>query len=78
MEMRFPGLPMQAAILTFGVFFAMLMAYKARIIRVTESFVRHDCGDGRYFSRLPFELDSGNVFYRNSPHPRQWSCGNYL
>lgn len=32
------GLPMQAVALTFGTFFVMLFAYKARIIRATEKF----------------------------------------
>jgi uncharacterized YccA/Bax inhibitor family protein len=38
MEMRFPGIALQAAGLTFGVFFSLLFAYKTRLIRVTETF----------------------------------------
>lgn len=37
-EAQFPGLVMQAVSLTFGVLFAMLMAYKFGIIRVTDQF----------------------------------------
>ena len=37
-ESRFPGLPMQAAGLTFGVLAAMLVAYRAKLIRPTERF----------------------------------------
>ena len=37
-EMKFPGLVMQAVALTFGTLFCLLMAYKTRIIRVTEKF----------------------------------------
>ncbi|TAE24294.1 MAG: Bax inhibitor-1/YccA family protein [Candidatus Kapaibacterium sp.] len=38
MEMRYPGIALQAAGLTFGVFFSLLFAYKTRLIRVTETF----------------------------------------
>lgn len=37
-EARYPGLVMQAVILTFGVFFSLLFAYKAKIIRVSSRF----------------------------------------
>ncbi|RAJ07003.1 putative YccA/Bax inhibitor family protein [Chitinophaga skermanii] len=37
-EMRFPGLVIQAVGVTFGVFMAMLVLYRARIIRATERF----------------------------------------
>jgi uncharacterized YccA/Bax inhibitor family protein len=38
MEMRFPGLVLQAILLTFGVMFALLAAYQSRIIRPSETF----------------------------------------
>ncbi len=38
MELRFPGIAMQAVGLTFGTFLALLIAYKSRIIRATENF----------------------------------------
>jgi uncharacterized YccA/Bax inhibitor family protein len=38
MESRYPGIALQAAGLTFGVFFSLLFAYKTRLIRVTETF----------------------------------------
>ncbi len=37
-EMRYPGIAMQATALTFGVLFAMLFLYKAKVIKVTEKF----------------------------------------
>ncbi len=37
-EMRYPGIVTQAVALTFGTLFCLLMAYKTRIIRVTEKF----------------------------------------
>ncbi len=37
-EMRFPGIVMQAVALTFGVLFCLLIAYKSRLIKVTENF----------------------------------------
>ncbi len=37
-EMQYPGIVVQAVALTFGVAFAMLAVYRARIIRVTQSF----------------------------------------
>jgi uncharacterized YccA/Bax inhibitor family protein len=36
MEMRYPGLIMQAVALTMGTLFAMLVAYRTKLIRVTE------------------------------------------
>jgi uncharacterized YccA/Bax inhibitor family protein len=38
LEMRYPGIAVQAAGLTFGVFISLLLAYKTRLIRVTETF----------------------------------------
>ena len=38
MEQRFPGLVIQAILLTFGVMFALLAAYQSRIIRPSETF----------------------------------------
>jgi uncharacterized YccA/Bax inhibitor family protein len=38
LEARFPGLPMQAVGLTFGTLIAMLVAYRAGVIRATERF----------------------------------------
>jgi uncharacterized YccA/Bax inhibitor family protein len=38
LELRYPGIPTQAAVLTFGVLGAMLFAYKANLIRPTERF----------------------------------------
>ena len=37
-EARFPGIVIQAVGLTFGTLFALLFAYKARLIRATENF----------------------------------------
>jgi uncharacterized YccA/Bax inhibitor family protein len=37
-EMRFPGIVIQAVGLTFGVFAALLLLYKSRVIRATENF----------------------------------------
>lgn len=37
-EARFPGIVIQAIALTFGTAFALLMAYKSRLIRATENF----------------------------------------
>lgn len=39
-ENWYPGIAVQAAIGTFGVFFLMAMLYKARVIRATPKFVR--------------------------------------
>jgi uncharacterized YccA/Bax inhibitor family protein len=38
MEQRFPGLVLQAVLLTFGVMFALLAAYQTRIIRPSQTF----------------------------------------
>lgn len=38
MEMKMPGIVMQATLLTFGVFGLMLTAYKTKLIRATEKF----------------------------------------
>lgn len=38
MEMRFPGIVIQAVTLTFGTLFCLLMAYKSGLIKVTENF----------------------------------------
>jgi uncharacterized YccA/Bax inhibitor family protein len=38
MEQRFPGLVLQAVLLTFGVMFALLAAYQSRIIKASETF----------------------------------------
>jgi uncharacterized YccA/Bax inhibitor family protein len=38
LEMRYPGIAMQAVGLTFGTLFALLLAYRAGIIRATEKF----------------------------------------
>ncbi|MFM1767934.1 MAG: hypothetical protein RJA22_463 [Verrucomicrobiota bacterium] len=35
---KFEGIVLQAVLLTFGTLFALLLAYRARIIRVTENF----------------------------------------
>ena len=37
-DQRFRGIPMQAVALTFGVFAAMLVLYRTRVIRATERF----------------------------------------
>lgn len=37
-EMRFPGIVMQAVMLTLGVLAALLMAYKSGLIKATENF----------------------------------------
>src|ERR1700746_3683365 len=37
-EMRFPGIPMQAVGLTFGTPVALLLVYRAGIIKVTDNF----------------------------------------
>src|SRR5262249_31076346 len=38
LELRFPGIAMQAVGLTFGTLIALLVAYRAGIIRATEKF----------------------------------------
>jgi len=38
MEASFPGIVLQAVMLTFGVLFLMLVLYRTRIIKVTEKF----------------------------------------
>ncbi len=38
MNTRFPGIAFQAVALTFGTLFALLFAYRTRIIRATENF----------------------------------------
>ncbi len=40
LEVRYPGLPMQAVVLTFGTLAALLLAYRAGVIRATEPFKR--------------------------------------
>ena len=37
-ESMFPGIVMQAVLLTFGVLFMLLVAYRSKLIRVTENF----------------------------------------
>src|SRR5262249_29017356 len=37
-EQRYPGIAIQAVRLTFSTLFAMLLAYKTRVIRATEKF----------------------------------------
>jgi uncharacterized YccA/Bax inhibitor family protein len=37
-EARFPGIVLQAVALTFGTLFCLLMAYKSRMIQVTQNF----------------------------------------
>lgn len=37
-ELKFPGIAMQAVVLTFGTLFGLLFAYRAGIIRATEKF----------------------------------------
>jgi uncharacterized YccA/Bax inhibitor family protein len=37
-EAMYPGIVMQAAMLTFGILFALLLAYKSRLIPVTANF----------------------------------------
>jgi len=36
-EARFPGIVIQAVLLTFGVLFCLLLAYKSRLIKVTQN-----------------------------------------
>ena len=38
MEVRFPGIVMQAVVLTFGTLGALLLAYRSGLIRATENF----------------------------------------
>jgi uncharacterized YccA/Bax inhibitor family protein len=38
MDLRYPGIAIQAVSLTFGTLFALLIAYSSRIIKVTEKF----------------------------------------
>jgi uncharacterized YccA/Bax inhibitor family protein len=38
LEVRFPGIVMQAVALTFGTLFALLLAYRSGLIKVTENF----------------------------------------
>ncbi|WP_411850063.1 Bax inhibitor-1/YccA family protein [Stenotrophomonas sp. LGBM10] len=37
-EMKFPGIVFQAVLLTFGTLFALLVAYRSGLIKVTENF----------------------------------------
>jgi len=37
-ELRFPGIVMQAVMLTFGTLFALLVAYRSGLIKATENF----------------------------------------
>ena len=37
-EMRFPGIVIQAVALTFGTLFCLFMAYRSGLIRATENF----------------------------------------
>jgi uncharacterized YccA/Bax inhibitor family protein len=37
-EQRFPGIVMNAVILTFGTLFGLLLAYRSGLIKVTENF----------------------------------------
>lgn len=37
-ELRFPGIVFQAVLLTFGTLFALLVAYRSGVIKVTENF----------------------------------------
>ena len=37
-EMQYPGIAVQAIFLTFGIFLALLFAYKTQIIKATENF----------------------------------------
>ena len=38
LELRYPGIAMQAVALTFGTLFVLLLAYKSGLIRVTQKF----------------------------------------
>jgi uncharacterized YccA/Bax inhibitor family protein len=38
LELRYPGIAMQAVALTFGTLFVMLLAYKSGLIKVTQKF----------------------------------------
>jgi uncharacterized YccA/Bax inhibitor family protein len=38
LELRFPGIAIQAVALTFGTLFVMLLAYRSGLIRVTQKF----------------------------------------
>jgi len=38
LELRFPGIAMQAVALTFGTLFVLLLAYRSGLIRVTQKF----------------------------------------
>ena len=38
LELRYPGIVIQAVALTFGTLFSLLMAYKSGLIKVTENF----------------------------------------
>lgn len=38
MEMKFPGIVMQAVFLTFGTLFSLLVAYRSGLIKATENF----------------------------------------
>ena len=40
MEQSFPGIVVQAVILTFGVLFSLLMVYRSGLLRVTDNFRR--------------------------------------
>ncbi|PLX69517.1 MAG: hypothetical protein C0603_00895 [Denitrovibrio sp.] len=75
MEMKFPGIAMQAVGLTFGTFFMLLIAYKSRLIRATENFklgvTAATCGIGLLYLvsfvlgmfgvRIPYIHESGLI-----------------
>lgn len=74
-ETRFPGIVLQAVVLTFGVLFVLLMAYKSGLIKATENFrlgVVAATGGialvylisfiGRFFGwQMPYIHDSGAI-----------------
>jgi uncharacterized YccA/Bax inhibitor family protein len=68
LEVRYPGLPMQAVGLTFGVLVAMLLAYRSGLIRATENFklgVVAATGGIAVFYLIQFVLGFFGVHFRS-------------
>ena len=42
-ELAYPGIVIDAVVLTFGTLFVLLMAYKSGVIKATENFIKYAC-----------------------------------
>src|SRR5215831_12366652 len=71
MEQRFPGLVLQAVLLTFGVMFALLAAYQSRIIRPSETFKSIIVGIAALNLVLDFDFIENGVAY-GAPKWMEW------